>query len=100
MKRRLAMGAAIVALALFAAPGARADETPAGAPSAAPSAPPPAPAEPVAPAEPPPAASKRTVWPWIIMGTGVALIITATVLEVNAVREDDKRESEEVKLTS
>jgi len=34
------------------------------------------------------------------MGTGVALIATATVLEVNAVRQDDKRDDEEVQLTA
>jgi hypothetical protein len=97
MKLRLAMAAVIVALMVFAAPGrALADETPATAPAApaSPAATPPA--TPVT--EPAPATGKRTLWPWIIMGTGVALIVTATVLEVNAVHEDDQRESEEVKL--
>lgn len=99
MKLRLAASAAALALACVSSSGlARADEAPA---SAAPGSTVTAAAEPAAPAtEPPPAAGKRTVWPWILMGTGVALVVTATVLEVNAISEDDKRESEEVKLTS
>lgn len=48
----------------------------------------------------PPVASKRTLWPWVIMGTGVALIATAAVLQVRAVSEDDERESDESKLFS
>lgn len=99
MKLRLAAGAAIFALTCFASPGrALADEAPASSPPASTVT---AAPEPSAPAtEPPPAAGKRTVWPWILMGTGVALVVTATVLEVNAISEDDKRESEEVKLNS
>jgi hypothetical protein len=99
MKAPVLLGAAIVALMLFASPGsARADEAPATSPPASTPAASSAPA--AATTEPPPATGKRTVWPWVIMGTGVGLIITAIVLEVNAVREDDKRESDEVKLTA
>jgi len=102
MKLRLAASAATLALACFAFPRlACADEAPASPPASASPAPVVAAAEPAAPAaEPPPAASKRTVWPWVLMGTGVALVVTATVLQVNSVSEDDKRESDEVKLTS
>jgi hypothetical protein len=57
----------------------------------------PAPATPAEPASPAPA-SNRTLWPWVIMGTGVALIATAAVLQFRAVSEDDERESDEVKL--
>ncbi len=46
-----------------------------------------------------PAQSHRTAWPWIIIGTGVALVVTATVLEVHAVSEDDQRQTAEIKLT-
>jgi hypothetical protein len=95
MKLRLAAGAAIVALTCFASP-AGADEAPVTTPAAS-STTETAPAAPTT--EPPAATSKRTVWPWVLMGTGVALIVTATVLEINAVRQDDKRESDEVKLT-
>ena len=103
MKLRLAAGAAILALTCLATP-ARADD-PAPGPAAAVAAPPesapasgtPGPA--AATTESPPVASKRTVWPWVLMGTGVALIATALVLEVNAVREDDKAEAANVKLS-
>lgn len=51
--------------------------------------------------EPPSATgSHRTAWPWILMGTGIALVVTAAVFQVSAVREDDKRESEEAKIFS
>lgn len=96
MKLRLAVGSAIVALMSLVSP-ARAEEAPTPAPTeSASTAAAPAPAT----SELPSTTSHRTVWPWVIMGTGVALIVTATVLEVNAVHEDDKRESEEVKLSS
>lgn len=52
------------------------------------------------PAQAPASASQRTLWPWVIMGTGVALIVTAVAFEVRAVSEDDKRESEEVKFSA
>jgi hypothetical protein len=51
-------------------------------------------------AEPPATKSGRTAWPWVIMGGGVALIVTAAVLEVHAVKEDDRREADETKLFS
>ena len=47
-----------------------------------------------------PAPSHRTAWPWIIIGTGIALVVTATVLEVHAVSEDDQRQTAETKLFS
>lgn len=62
------------------------------APSTTPS---PAPAETTEPA----AERKRTAWPWIVMGTGVALIVTAAVFQVKAVSEDDKREAADTKLS-
>jgi hypothetical protein len=34
------------------------------------------------------------------MGTGIALVVTAAVIEVHAVKEDDRREADEVKLFS
>jgi len=95
MKLRLAAGAAIVGLTCFAGT-ASGDEPP-----PAPAGPPPS----AASAVPGPAAAirpttiKRTVWPWVLMGSGVALIVTAIVLEVNAVHEDDQAESANVKLT-
>jgi hypothetical protein len=46
-----------------------------------------------------PSQSHRTAWPWIIIGTGIALVVTATVLEVHAVSEDDQRQTAEIKLT-
>ena len=46
-----------------------------------------------------PAPSHRTAWPWIIIGTGIALVVTATVLEVHAVSEDDQRQTAEIKFT-
>lgn len=98
MKVRLAAGAAIVAL-MFFAPPALAEE--AGASPPGPSAPAASAATSPSPAvtsEVPPAPSRRTVWPWVLMGTGVALVVTATVLEINSVHEDDQREAAEVKL--
>lgn len=50
------------------------------------------------PAQAPASASQRTLWPWVIMGTGVALIVTAAAFQVRAVSEDDKREADETKL--
>lgn len=47
-----------------------------------------------------PTPSHRTAWPWIIIGTGIALVVTATVLEVHAVSEDDQRQTAETKLFS
>lgn len=105
MKVRLAAGAAILALTCFAAPAA-ADEPAAPAPATAPAptesahaTPPPTPAPAAATSETAPAATgKRTVLPWILMGTGVALVVTAVVLEVNAVHEANQRDAAEVKL--
>ena len=48
----------------------------------------------------PPEPSHRTAWPWIIIGAGVALVVTATVLEIHAVSEDDQRTAAEDKLFS
>lgn len=95
---RLALGAAMIAFTTVA-PSAHAEPAPSS--EAAPTAPAPA-APPEASATTEPAAtaatkSSRTAWPWIIMGTGVALIVTATVLELHSVKEDDRREADEVK---
>lgn len=108
--RRVLGAALLVSLTAFAAP-ASADPTttPATtAPATTAPAPPASETSAAAPAsaatsttEPPAATgSHRTAWPWILMGTGVALVVTAAVLQVGAVREDDKRESEEGKLFS
>ena len=96
------VGAALVCLACVASSArARADDARATSPSESPrSTPSAAAAPPVATTEAVPAPSKRTVWPWILMGTGVALVVTATVLEVNAVGEDDKATSDDVKLSA
>lgn len=93
MKLRLAACAALVGLTCFA--GTASGDEPAPVPAGPP---------PSATAVPGPAAatrpiSKRTVWPWVLMGSGVALIVTAIVVEVNAVHEDDQAESANVKLT-
>jgi hypothetical protein len=86
-------------LALTCAAGTvRAQETPA---TAEPAAAAPAATAPGAPSsEPPATTSHRTAWPWIVMGTGVALVVTAAVIAVHAVAEDDRREKDETKLFS
>ena len=104
MKLRLAAGAAILALTCFAAPAA-ADEPaatpgPAAPTESAAAAATTTPGPAAATTDAAPVASKRTVWPWVLMGTGVALVVTALVLEVSAIRQDDKREAAEVKLQS
>ncbi|MDB4936516.1 MAG: hypothetical protein JWP87_3488 [Labilithrix sp.] len=88
---RRAIGSTILVLTCFAGT-AHAEEAPAATEPAASA---------VAPsAQPPPAESHRTAWPWIVMGTGIALVVTAAVVEVHAVKEDDRREADEVKLFS
>ncbi len=92
------------------APGAPPASAPAAPPAAAPATPPTsAPAAPAAAApagandvtlDSPPEPSHRTAWPWVIITTGVALVVTATVLEVHAVSEDDQRTAAEDKLFS
>jgi hypothetical protein len=104
MKLRLAAGAAVLALTCFAAPAAADGPAPAPAPATTTAPTASATSTTTAPAaatsETPPAPTgKRTVLPWILMGTGVALVVTAIVLEVSSVREDDKREAVEVKLS-
>lgn len=103
MKLRMVVGAAMVGGVMLVGAPAMADEAPATAPAAAVAPPSEAASASTSTSTSTtadaPAASKRTVWPWIIMGSGVALIATAIVLEVNAVRQDDKRESDEIKLT-
>jgi hypothetical protein len=42
--------------------------------------------------------SHRTAWPWIIIGTGIALVVTATVFQIKSVSEDDKRDKAEQQL--
>lgn len=99
---RRGLGAAMIAFMTLGAPSsAHAEPEPASSPAAA--APAPAASEPAAPAattEAPATKSGRTAWPWVIMGGGVALIVTAAVLEVHAVKEDDRREADETKLFS
>jgi len=104
MKLRLAAGAAILALTCFAAPAAADEPAPTPGPAAptesAAAAATPTPGPAAATTDAAPVASKRTVWPWVLMGTGVALVVTALVLEVSAVRESDKGVAAEVKLLS
>jgi hypothetical protein len=111
MTRRVRLAAVAGTLALASWSGAARAEPSASVPAE------PAPAEPASPATtpatatsptttatteapPPPVAtgSRRTAWPWIVMGTGVALLGTALVFQVRAVSEDDQRQSDEVKL--
>lgn len=109
LKRALA-GATLFALAGLASTAhAQAPATATAEPSAAPAAAAPASAPATAPAasaqpdvtlDSPPEPSHRTAWPWIIIGTGVALVVTATVLEIHAVSEDDQRTAAEDKLFS
>jgi hypothetical protein len=95
---RAALGAAMIAFTCFAG-SAHADPAPPAEAATTPAASTPAPAaDPSATTEPPAAPGKRTAWPWIIMGGGVALIVTSTVLEIHAVKEDDRREADETKL--
>lgn len=123
LKRTLAGAAmtALVALSTAAhaqAPGAADPAATSAAPGSASPAAPAGPASPAAPAAPPSNApapgaandvtldappsepSHRTAWPWIIIGTGIALVVTATVLEIHAVSEDDQRTADEDKLFS
>jgi hypothetical protein len=97
MNLRLAAGAAVLAVTCLATPARADDRVPDRTDAAAP--PPRATPNAVAVTTEPPVASARTVWPWVLMGTGVALIATALVLEINAVREDDKAEAANVKLS-
>jgi hypothetical protein len=102
---RAALGAAMIAFTCFAGSAHADPAQPADAPAAAPAAAPkPGPealdARPSPTTEPPAAPGKRTAWPWIIMGGGVALIVTATVLELHSVKEDDRREAAETQLFS
>ena len=106
---RAAAAVTVLALGCFAS-SAHAQATP-GTPTADPTAPA-AGAPPAAPAaasstpesrattEPPAAGPHRTIWPWLIIGTGAALIVTATVLEVHAVAEDERHDQDEEKLFS
>jgi hypothetical protein len=104
-------GATLLALAGLANPAhaqAPAATDPAAAPPAATAPAAAAPAQAPSPAsaqtdvtlDSRPETSHRTAWPWIIIGTGVALVVTATVLEIHAVSEDDQRTAAEDKLFS
>jgi hypothetical protein len=107
-RSRASLKSALAGAILFALGGLASTahaQAPATAEPPAATAPAPAPA-PAAPTQPdvtldsPPEASHRTAWPWIIIGTGVALVVTATVLEIHAVSEDDQRTTAEDKLFS
>jgi hypothetical protein len=96
LPRNALLGVAMIALTGFAT-SAHAQATGGAAAAAADAAvttPAPAPA-----AAAPATESHRTAWPWIIIGTGIALVVTATVLEVHAVSEDDQRQTAEIKFT-
>lgn len=97
--RRLLGAAVVVALALAPA-SARADEAAPAPSSSAPSSSAAPPAEPSASTttEPPKVESKRTAWPWVVLGTGLALVATSAVFAGLTVHEDDKREEAEQKL--
>jgi hypothetical protein len=104
----LRMGLAIAAMVGFTslASSAHAQATPSTTEPST-STPAPAPDPSAAPAssatpttEPPAETSRRTAWPWILMGTGVALVVTAAVFQFRAVSEDDKREDAETKIFS
>ena len=102
---RLTLGAAMIAFTALAssALASSANAEPAPAPSAEaapPAAPAPAATPDASPTTEPATKSGRTAWPWIIMGGGVVLIATATVLELHSVKEDDRREADETKLFS
>ena len=105
---RALVGAVLVAFACFASSAHAGEPAPASPAPAEPSTPSTSGAAATAPApaqsattEPPPAtASKRTAWPWIIIGTGIALVVTATVIEVKAVSEDDARQKDEIKFSA
>lgn len=94
MRRLLAAGALVVGIGLASTP-ASADE-----PAPASALPPPAAAPAAAPAttEPPKTESKRTAWPWIVLGTGLALVATSAVFAGLTLHEDSKREETEQKL--
>ena len=101
---RAALGAAMIAFTTLAStahaepsPNADAASPPAAAPASATATPAP---DASVTTEPPATKSGRTAWPWVIMGGGVALIVTATVLELHSVKEDDRREADETKLFS
>lgn len=70
------------------------------APAPAPAAPPATPVatNPTSTTEPPAEGSHRTAWPWIIIGTGIALVVTATVFQIKSVSEDDQRDKAEQQL--
>jgi hypothetical protein len=93
MRRLLGASALVLAIGLASTPAA-ADE-----PAPAPAAPAPA-AAPAAPTttEPPRTESKRTAWPWVVLGTGLALVATSAVFAGLTLHEDDKREVAESKL--
>ncbi len=80
MKLRMVVGAAMVGGVMLVGAPAMADEAPATAPAAAVAPPSEAASASTSTSTSTtadaPAASKRTVWPWIIMGSGVALIAT------------------------
>lgn len=103
---RAALGAAMIAFTTLASTARAEPPPPPGAASAPAEAPPSTPVTPATASasdaslttEPPATKSGRTAWPWVIMGGGVALIVTATVLELHSVKEDDRREADETKL--
>jgi hypothetical protein len=98
---RAALGAAMIAFTCFAGSAHADPAAPADAPAPAAATAAPKPGTEASPTtEPPAAPGKRTAWPWVIMGGGVALIVTATVLELHSVKEDDRREADETKLFS
>ncbi|MBS2019847.1 MAG: hypothetical protein JST00_43695 [Deltaproteobacteria bacterium] len=99
LQRLLGATAVVVAIAIAPA-SAQADEATPAPSSSAPSSSPASPGEPPASTttEPPKAESKRTAWPWIVLGTGLALVATSAVFAGLTVHEDDKREEAEQKL--
>lgn len=93
MKRLLGAGGLVLAIGLASGPASADERAPATA----------APASVAAPAtttttEPPRTESKRTAWPWVMLGTGLALVATSAVFAGLTVHEDGKREETEEKL--
>ncbi len=109
--KRFAGAVAFVSFTALAG-AAQAQSAPTPAATTTPATATPATTEPSATAPPPAAASNttteppaatgshRTAWPWILMGTGIALVATAAVFQVAAVSQDNEREDAEEKQFS
>ncbi len=95
MKRRFATGSLVLALGLFAMPASADEPAPSGSPPASSAA---APAAPTT--EPPKAETHRTAWPWIVLGTGLALVATSAVFAGLTLHEDSQADKTDVKISA